>query len=242
MVKNIIIYFFIYSLLGWIAEVIYCFIIDKEIVNRGFLKGPICPIYGVGAITIILLLKTDLKILLVFFLGAIIASFLEYITSYILEISFKTKWWDYSNEKFNLNGRICLKNSFFFGILSVFLIKIIHPNILKILNYINNDFLSFLTIILLFALIIDIVKSVKALLAINKNVCRFEEFVKQLKKENREKSDYNNEKSCESNIEENISLKNKIKLSHREKSLLKAFPNVIHNKYNESLKKIRKNL
>ena len=102
--------FFIYSFIGYICEVIYCFILDKgKFQNRGFLYGPYCPIYGFGAIAIIVLLsKYEQYPIVLFVMGAIVASIIEYITSYLMEKIFNNKWWDYSNKKFNINGRICL--------------------------------------------------------------------------------------------------------------------------------------
>ena len=102
-------FFIIYSFLGWIIEVILCSIIEKKIVDRGFLIGPICPIYGCGAVIITLALssyKDDW--IVVFCMAVILAGALEYFTSYAMEKIFHARWWDYSNNKFNINGRICL--------------------------------------------------------------------------------------------------------------------------------------
>lgn len=131
-IYSYVLYFFIYSFLGWICETIYCFIIDKQYVNRGFLKGPFCPIYGVGALAVIIILEPISNNITMLYLSAMIcASIVEYITGFLLEKIFNLKWWDYSNYKFNIKGRVCLLNSILFGILSMLLIKLVHPLLLE---------------------------------------------------------------------------------------------------------------
>ncbi|MEG0295759.1 MAG: putative ABC transporter permease [Clostridium sp.] len=139
-----IIYFFIYSFLGWVCESVYCSIYDKKVTNRGFLNGPICPIYGTGSVLVIMLLDGFKgNIAVIFILGAIVTSFVEYITSYLLEVVCNARWWDYSSKKYNINGRVCLLNSFLFGVLCVLLIEVIHSGISGVV-----DKLSYLTIII----------------------------------------------------------------------------------------------
>ncbi|WP_024621055.1 putative ABC transporter permease [Metaclostridioides mangenotii] len=135
LVSRYILYFFLYSFLGWLCESIYCSVGNKKVINRGFLNGPICPIYGFGAMLVIFLIEgfRD-NIFLLFLFGMLITSMLEYISGYLLETLFNTKWWDYSNRKFNIKGRVCLKNAIYFGIMSVVLIKVIHPFITDIVN------------------------------------------------------------------------------------------------------------
>ena len=121
-------YFVLYAFLGWVCEDLYCGIPAKKFINRGFFYGPYCPIYGVGALLVLypLLFVKDYPIL-VFVLGVIITSALEYITSWVMEILFKTRWWDYSERFMNINGRVCLLNSTLFGIMSIVVVYIIHP-------------------------------------------------------------------------------------------------------------------
>lgn len=121
-------YFFIYSFLGWVCECIYCSIPAKHFINRGFLYGPYCPIYGFGAISVIWLLEPfQATPLLLFLLGILLTSALEYLTSWIMELCFHTQWWDYTGYFLNLHGRICLKNSLLFGILVLCVLYGIHP-------------------------------------------------------------------------------------------------------------------
>lgn len=138
-------------------EVVYSFILDKKLTNRGFLIGPICPIYGTGCILIIMLC-TDFKAypLGLFTLAIVIASILEYFTSYYMEKFFKARWWDYSNRKFNINGRICLETMVPFGLIACFVMYILNPFILEILNKIPATYQSIIAVILLIILLIDV--------------------------------------------------------------------------------------
>lgn len=154
--------FLIYSFLGWIMEVIVTYPNYKKFVNRGFLIGPVVPIYGTGAMTITLLLtryKNDPIIL--FCMAIIISSILEYLTSYFMEKLFKTRWWDYSNEPFNLNGRICLVNIIAFGILASLAIYVINPFFINILEKVDPILLKSIVSILTIMLLIDFTISTK---------------------------------------------------------------------------------
>lgn len=124
------IYFFFYSALGWLVESIYCSVAAGKIINRGFLTGPICPIYGTGAVVMTLVL-TPLKEypILVFIVGLLVCDIVEFATSYIMEKLFHARWWDYSNKWLNIQGRICFRHSMYWGIASVLFIYFVHPNI-----------------------------------------------------------------------------------------------------------------
>lgn len=152
--------FFIYSVLGWLVETLDILIMNKKLVNRGFLIGPYCPIYGFGAIAMILYLSgyRD-NILTVFLLGSIICSIIEYITSYLMEKLFKARWWDYSKNSFNLNGRICLKNTILFGVLGVLLVYIINPFISNLIEIIPSIIVLIITIICLLLFTADTIVS-----------------------------------------------------------------------------------
>lgn len=127
-VINLFLLFLIYSCIGWLIEVTFVSIDSKRFVNRGFLIGPYCPIYGTGGLAISILLKKYVNDYIVtFVLSAVIASILEYITSYIMEKLFKARWWDYSKKKFNLNGRICLENTLFFGLIGTLMLCFLTP-------------------------------------------------------------------------------------------------------------------
>lgn len=152
--------FIIFSLIGYVAEMITCAIIDKKIANRGFLCGPVIPIYGVGSLALIWLLKPFYNnILLVIIMGMIITSSIEYFTSYILEKIFHNKWWDYKEEKFNINGRICLKNTILFGIGSPIILYIINPWVQDFLLQVKDSYLMITALIVFILFVLDCIYS-----------------------------------------------------------------------------------
>lgn len=154
--------FIIYSIIGWIIEVLNFLITDKKFVDRGFLIGPYCPIYGCGAVLMTLCLKRYVNDPAVLFLVAVfICSVLEYFTSLFMELIFKTRWWDYSNKKFNINGRICLETMIPFGLLGCLMMYVLNPFLLKILNLIPNNILNILSIFIAIIFIVDNVISFK---------------------------------------------------------------------------------
>lgn len=152
--------FFIYSFLGWIMEVTLTLITDKKFVNRGFLLGPCCPIYGCGCILLNLLLHNYTNnILVLFILTMFTCSLLEYITSFLMEKIFKLRWWDYSQMKFNINGRICLETITPFSILGVLAIKYATPFFITNINKLSEKTILIISIILITLFIIDVIIS-----------------------------------------------------------------------------------
>jgi len=121
-------YFVLYGAVGWVYETILCSVAQKKFVNRGLLHGPICPIYGVGAVAVLLLLsRWKNQPIVLFFLSAIVTTTVEYITSYILEKFAHMRLWDYSKRFFNLHGRVCLLGFTVFGLMSVLMVEYVHP-------------------------------------------------------------------------------------------------------------------
>ena len=154
--------FFVYSFLGWCLEVACKLISDHKFVNRGFLIGPYCPIYGPGALIMTLLLNRYLNDPVTLFIMIILCcSLLEYFTSYFLEKIFHTRWWDYSGYRFNINGRICLETMVPFGLFGLFIMYITNPFFLGLINKISTPILIFLTIILLCVYLVDNIISFK---------------------------------------------------------------------------------
>ncbi len=128
-------YFMIYAFLGWTMEVLVSLWNKKKFVNRGFLIGPYCPIYGWGVLTILLTVgKNTSDVLGVFLKAILICSVLEYFTSYFMEKIYNVRWWDYSNKKFNINGRICLETMLPFGLLALCIIYGIHPVVMSMVD------------------------------------------------------------------------------------------------------------
>ena len=135
---NLFFYFIIYSFLGWCVEVLYAYKNQKKFVNRGFLHGPICPIYGLCISSMVIVLDNiNVTLPLLLIVATIVISTIEYLTGYILEKLFKTKYWDYTDDPFNIHGRICLHFSIMWGITSVGVVKIIHPLIKYIVTSIT---------------------------------------------------------------------------------------------------------
>ena len=124
--KGFILFIF-YSFLGWSWESLQYTVKNRCFINRGFLNGPYCPIYGWGAIGVILFLGNIKNSIILFLAGLLLCTLLEYTTSFVLEKLFNKRWWDYSSYRFNLKGRICLLCSNSFGVLSVLLIKFVQP-------------------------------------------------------------------------------------------------------------------
>lgn len=157
--KQVIIYFLlflIYSFCGWTLEVIGKFIEKRRFINRGFLIGPYCPIYGFGALAITFLLKRYINDGFTLFIMAIlVCGILEYLTSYFMERIFHARWWDYSTKKFNINGRVCLNTIIPFGLLGCFIMYISNPFFLKLLNKLPDLALIIISIFLFIAFIID---------------------------------------------------------------------------------------
>ena len=149
--------FIIYSFLGWIVEVIDIRVENGKWINRGFMLGPLCPIYGLSCILIITFLNPYLNSpVILFCMSIIICSLMEYLCSYILEKIFKLRWWDYSNKKFNINGRICLETMIPFGILGTLMMYFINPFINRLLDKIPNNISVILAIILAIIFITDL--------------------------------------------------------------------------------------
>jgi len=131
-------------------EVVWTLITDRKLVNRGFLIGPYCPIYGVGCLLLVILLdKFKNDIFFLFFMAIIVCSLLEYSTSFILEKLFKARWWDYSNHKYNINGRICAGHMAIFGILGVIVVYFVNPFLSKIVNFNNIVFYCILVLFII---------------------------------------------------------------------------------------------
>lgn len=214
--------FMIYSFIGWIIEVFDIFLLTKKWVNRGFLIGPYCPIYGYGSLFIIYFLHSYTKNPMVLFLMTIvICSILEYSTSYVMEKIFKARWWDYSNNKFNLNGRICLTNMILFGIGGCFILYFANPFITYSLSLIPDPLFTIMAIFLFLIFLIDNLVSFKVIL-------NFKKVATTIRKDSTEE----------------ISKKVKAILSTRSffgKRLMNAFPNVqaILKSYNEKRKRKR---
>lgn len=163
--KEILVYgsliFYFSSFIGYLIEVLWCYLGSKRFVNRGFLCGPVIPIYGFGALLILFcLLRYYEDPVVVFVFGVIITSALEYFVSFLLEKIFHNKWWDYSDKRYNLNGRICLQNSIGFGILSLFIIYAATPGFYFLFSLFDFKVWMILAIIFSIIFLLDVIYSV----------------------------------------------------------------------------------
>ena len=158
-IHQILWYFIIFSVIGLFIETIYCYITTGVLESRkGLIWGPFCPVYGVGASLLILLLNRfkDSKIKLLIY-GGIMGDVIEYLMSYGLEAIYSTRFWDYSYTSFHLNGRICLIYTLFWAVLSVLLISFVKPLIDKCMSNINIKFINAIEVSITIFLIIDVV-------------------------------------------------------------------------------------
>ena len=163
--------FFIYGFLGWCVEVAYCGVENGNFVNRGFLNGPICPIYGFGAVIVILCLTPIMDNVLILFVGsALLTSLLELATGFALDKIFHARWWDYSDKPFNLGGYICLKFSIYWGLVCIALMKGIHPAIFNLVKALPH-FLGIIILVFLTAVFIaDITVTVITINKLSKRI------------------------------------------------------------------------
>jgi len=149
-------YFLIYGMIGWFFEFVYCFAVDGVFVNRGLLYGPYLPVYGFGAIIVINLIAPYCKSAArLFFASMFICTLLEYFTSWYMEVVFNVSLWNYSEFFLNIDGRVCLWNTFLFGVLALVVIYVFQPFFNRFLHKIPGKLRPFLSIILVTGLVID---------------------------------------------------------------------------------------
>ncbi len=241
----------IYSFLGWCCECIYCSFGRGEWINRGFLTGPFCPIYGFGAVITLAFLKLlPSSALIVFLGGIIITSSLEYVTSLVMEKIFNARWWDYSERPFNIQGRVCLLNSTLFGLLCLFLYFDLNPLILKFISKFNFDFKCGFLMAFSLYLIVDLVISIKSALGINirlKVLTELREQILEKYNEFNEKLDISKleEKLLALNIKDELFEKMKTKqvnVGFFERRLIKAFPEMKNKSHPERLEELKNSI
>ena len=157
-IQNLLIYYFICSILGWIMEVLYAYTVFGTFVDRGFLYGPMCPIYVWGAVAMVLVTekirKKKVNTLGIFLIVTAIFTILEYLTSLVLELIFNLRWWDYSNYFLNINGRVCLIFSIFFGFIGIVFVKKIYPRIQRLIKNIRKKISVKMLWVILISLIV----------------------------------------------------------------------------------------
>ncbi len=155
-------WFIIYSCIGWLYETSYCYLTTGRLMNRGFLYGPLIPIYGLSIVAMIVLFANRCKTILSLFLScAMVATALEYFSSYWMELVFQRRWWNYSKMMFNIDGRICLGATILFGLCGVLFVRFIHPMIIRYLNNFSDTFLRKANRVILSLFVLDVLFSFK---------------------------------------------------------------------------------
>ncbi len=175
-------YFLLYSFIGWCWEVFYVYLRTGKVVNRGFLSGPFCPIYGFGASAVYIVLDPVANNnFAIFFGGMILATVLEYFTGTIMENLFHAKWWDYSDIKFNLKGRICLPVSIGWGFFSVIMMRIMHPAVKSVVAVLPHAVGNVLMYIIIGYFVADTISAAKAAFNLDKALARMEQAREELR-------------------------------------------------------------
>ena len=171
----LILMFLVYSFIGYIIEVLFCSYHESRwVFNRGFLIGPWLPIYGSSVVLIYLLLyKYENDLLALFIMSMFTCSVMEFFTSLILEKIFKVRWWDYSKHKFNLDGRICLSNSIYFGFGGIAIFYIFNPLLFASFNILKHNTLIIITLVLSAIFIIDLITSIVVLVKLKISSIKF---------------------------------------------------------------------
>lgn len=247
-------YFFwlmLYSIIGWVYESFICSVSHKKFINRGFLNGPYCPIYGWGAILVILALGRIENPILLFFLGTFLTCSLEYVTSFVMELLFHARWWDYSDKRFNINGRICLEGAIVFGTFSVLLIKVIHPFIIKYTDMIPILAFHIMNAILFVLFVADITITLGGFSGFNKKLIEASALFEQVRSDLEEKLSENHSGKLTDKWSERVSeriLDNEAyqrlinNINKQQRRMLKAFPSFKSINYENTLTAVRQHV
>lgn len=248
-------YFFTYGFLGWCTEVAFAAVKQKGFVNRGFLNGPICPIYGIGVgLVVQFLMPVKENLLLLYMASTLLVTLIEGITGYLMDRIFHHKWWDYSDQPFNLGGYVCLVFSLIWGVACVLIVRVVHPVLHHVLALIPITLGSIILAILGIALMADCFVTASEILKLNKKLEALEKIAGELKElsdkfgeniyegvmETREKL----EESAQDQRNRIEALKKKyqevaeyrMKVSNR---LMKAFPKMESRKHKEILEQLK---
>lgn len=215
----------IYSVIGWVYESTICSIGQRKLINRGFLNGPYCPIYGTGAVLVLLVLGRIQNPVLLFFAGAVLTCSLEYLTSWLMEKLFHARWWDYSKRKFNIGGRVCLIGAVVFGAFSVVLILVLHPWVKSLTDRLTDTALTWICAILLVGIVSDLIVTVKGLLGTHAVFAEYAVLLQQKRRELSEKlrlgAEEGRERIRELSAEERMKLREAAELGAEERKKIR---------------------
>ena len=174
--------FFVYAFLGWCTEVSYAALRTGKFVNRGFLNGPVCPIYGCGVVVVLVGLTPLKGNFVLLFLGSVVlTSVLELATGFVLEKLFRQRWWDYSDKPFNLGGSICLEFSIMWGFACLFVVDILHPSIEFFIRLIPHTLGWVLLGLFSAAMAVDLAATVRTIAKLNRQLDQIDQLARRLK-------------------------------------------------------------
>ena len=178
---ELLLYFFVYGFLGWCTEVAFAAVKERKFVNRGFLNGPICPIYGIGVTVVVsVLLPYKDQIIPLYLWSVLLVTVLEGVTGYLLEKLFHHRWWDYTGMPLNIGGHVCLLFSVIWGVACMAIVHFIHPVIAKLLSFLPVWLGGLLLVAFCFVLAADLYVTVTGILKFNRRLARMEEIAQEL--------------------------------------------------------------
>lgn len=238
-------YFLIYAFLGWCCEVVFAAAMHGKFVNRGFLNGPVCPVYGFGVCLVVFVLYPIKENLLALFLGSmLLTSAIELVAGYLMEKCFHHRWWDYSKRPLNIGGYVCLLFSLLWGLACVLVIDVAHPLVAKLVSLIPVKLTVILLAVLYAVLLADLVVTVLCVLKLNRRLRKLDEAAERL----RVVSDSVGESLAEGTIavkKRNEAFRAALR-EHKpgfgERRLLKAFPDIRSERYAEAMQELKRRL
>ena len=179
--------FFIYAFLGWCTEVSYAALVTGRFVNRGFLNGPVCPVYGFGVVIVLACLTPLADNLFVLFLGSVVlTSILEWLTGFVLEKLFHQRWWDYSDQPFNLSGYVCLRFSVAWGFACLFVVELLHPAVRLFIRLIPQVLGVVLLALMGAVMAVDLAATVSTVVKLNRRLEQIDELAARIKEASNE--------------------------------------------------------
>lgn len=179
--NQMLLLFFVYSFLGWCVEVAFVAVTVGKVVNRGFLNGPVCPIYGCGMLGVLMaLLPIKQNVFLLFLGGMLICSLVELFGGWVLDKIFHMRWWDYSDRPFNVGGYICLSFSIMWGLAVVFAVKFVHTPLMVVIKWIPYFVQIILIAVFGIVMIIDFIMTLKKLIGIKNSLGQLEKIAEDL--------------------------------------------------------------
>lgn len=197
--NNWLVYFYFYCICGWIFESTYVSLSNRKWINRGFMKGPWLPLYGSGAVVILLVtLPFQQYPVAVYFAGAITATILEYFTGVVMLKLFKVRYWDYSHRKIQFQGHICLVSTIAWGFLSLLMVYVVHKPVVKLVNSWNQEVVSIITFIITICMVYDFTNAFREAMDLRSLIIQAEDLKKRLEDMLAEQRDKLNESIEES--------------------------------------------